>query len=99
MRIMTTNITPGPWERYGFIGQSGLMRVRACTGTDRVGRKQYVDVPATAGDSILIASAPELAEALRELHDFAVVDSHYRYEDRSKAAFSRAAELLKRVEG
>jgi hypothetical protein len=60
-------------------------------------RKQFVDVPATAGDAVLIASAPELAAALRELHDFAAVDLHYRHEERSKAAFAKAAELLKRV--
>ena len=45
----------------------------------------------------LIASAPELAEALRELHDFAVTDPHYLHGDRSLNAFVRAAELLKRV--
>lgn len=45
----------------------------------------------------LISAAPELAEALRALHDFASVSSHCRHEDRSKAAFAKAAELLKRV--
>ena len=48
-------------------------------------------------NAVLIVSAPELAEALRELHDFAAVDSFDRYEERSRAAFTRAGELLKRV--
>ena len=39
----------------------------------------------------------EMAKTLRELHDFAEVDSHYRHEERSKAAFAKAAELLKRI--
>lgn len=62
--------TPGPWERYGHIGQSGLMRVRACTGADRVGRKQFVDVPATAADAKLIAAAPDLLEAIKRIQHF-----------------------------
>lgn len=93
----SASITKGPWERYGYIGQSGLMRVRACTGTDRVGRQTFVDIPATPADATLIAAAPELAEALRNLHRLAQVNSHYLYEQASRAAFVRAAELLKRV--
>lgn len=45
----------------------------------------------------LIAAAPELADVLRELHDFAKVDTSFRYSGRSAAAFSKAAELLRRV--
>jgi len=45
----------------------------------------------------LIAAAPELADALRELHDFADLSSNYRHTDRSMEAFEKAAELLKRV--
>jgi len=36
----------------------------------------------------------EALEALRELHDFAVYDSHHRYVERSKQAFKRAAIVL-----
>jgi hypothetical protein len=43
--------------------------------------------------------ADELLAALRELHDFAVVDSHFRHEERSLAAFAKAAELLERFGG
>lgn len=90
-------ITQGPWECYNYIGESGLMRVRACTGTDRVGRHTFVDIPATPADATLVAAAPELAQALRNLHDFAQEISHHHYEQASRAAFVRAAELLKRV--
>jgi len=47
--------------------------------------------------AMLIASAQELAEALRELHDFGEVSQHRRHGERSKAAFDRAAELLNRI--
>jgi hypothetical protein len=56
--------TPGPWERYGFIGRNtGLNRVRAASHVDRVERKVYVDVPANADDARLIAAAPDLYAA------------------------------------
>lgn len=38
----------------------------------------------------------ELAGLLRELHDFAVPSEHHRDQERSRLAFSRAAEWLKR---
>lgn len=44
-----------------------------------------------------IKAAMDLAYALRELHDFAEVDRHYRYEERSKTAFRDAAALLNRL--
>lgn len=44
-----------------------------------------------------VKAATELAYALRELHDFAEVDRHHRYEERSKAAFRDAAALLCRL--
>lgn len=40
---------------------------------------------------------PELAAALRELHDFGAVDTHYRYAERSQKAFDDAEKLLKRL--
>lgn len=36
-----------------------------------------------------------LADALRELHDFGVVDTYYRYEERSRKAFDDADKILK----
>lgn len=56
--------TPGPWEVFGIIGKPGLMHVRACAGVDRVGRKQYQEVPISQADARLIAAAPEMLEAL-----------------------------------
>jgi hypothetical protein len=43
-----------------------------------------------------LKAAMDLAYALRELHDFAEVDRHYRYEERSKTAFKDASALLRR---
>lgn len=39
-----------------------------------------------------------LTDALRELHEFAVTDPHYRHGDRSLNAFQKAAELLRESE-
>jgi precorrin-6x reductase len=39
----------------------------------------------------------ELADALRELHDFSIVDTHHPYAKRSAEAFHRAGELLRRI--
>jgi hypothetical protein len=46
----------------------------------------------------LIAAAPDLLDALRELHDFATVDQDGGYTHRSELAFKRAAKLLGRLE-
>ena len=46
---------------------------------------------------ILIEAAPELAETLRELHDFCEPTQHYRYKARAVAAMKRAGDLLKRI--
>lgn len=81
--------TPGPWERYGYIGQPGLTRVRACIGTDRTGRKQFVDVPDSSDDAKLIAAAPELLEALQHCvrwHDQLSVSDI----EKAKAAIAKA---------
>lgn len=47
----------------------------------------------------LIAAAPELLEALRELNDFAAPTVDYRYTERSVAAFQAASALLRRLGG
>ena len=57
--------TPGPWEVFGIIGKPGLMHVRACVGVDRVGRKQYQEVPVNQADARLIAAAPEMLAAIQ----------------------------------
>lgn len=100
--------TPGPWKiiHGGFVSDDGFSigsdnaaasRVKVvcecwpCTIVDQRHRDELL------ANAKLIAAAPALAEALRELHDFAVTDPHYRYGDRSLNAFNAAAELLKRV--
>jgi hypothetical protein len=55
--------------------------------------------PDADGTAALIADAPAMLDALRELVDFAEVDKHHRYHGRSKAAFDRAYEILKRHGG
>lgn len=96
--------TPAPW----FVNESGTgvnlgnipsIRVRQISGpmgqSSSVQKNHQEELEANAR---LIASAPELAEALRELHDFALVDEHYLKNEQSKRAFAMAAELLKRVD-
>lgn len=39
----------------------------------------------------------ELADALRELHDFAEPTHHFRYSARSREAFTTASHILKRL--
>ncbi len=79
--------TPGPWK---------VVRSLTC-GHLRAEHNYHSDprLEWTAKDIELIQAAPALVEALRELHDFAERSTHCRYEDRSKLAFERAAELLR----
>lgn len=96
--------TPGPWKVHG--GRASLKHHLAVIDSipdvdGKIVANCICHVARTNPDAdsnaLLIAAAPELAEALRELHDFAVTDPHYRHGDRSLNAFVRAAELLKRV--
>lgn len=50
-----------------------------------------------AYDEPIEDAAHELADALREIHDFAEETALTRHRERSHAAFTRAAELLKRI--
>ena len=56
--------TPGTWERYGFIGHSGLSRVRAVVGHDCANRDVCVDIPANPEDAKFIAASRELLPQL-----------------------------------
>lgn len=96
--------TPGPWKVYGGPGRLKHHLAVIDSIPDVAGKVVANCIchvattnPDSDGNAVLIAAAPELADALRELHDFAVTDPHYRYGDRSLNAFVRAAELLKRV--
>ena len=98
-----TESTPGPWgvERTATTNWIGPLRkdgkvnhIIASTKRDKA-LKPEVRANNDA-NAELISAAPELLEALRDLHDFAVTDSHYRHGDRS---FQRAAVLLNRLNG
>ena len=52
----------GPWERFGYIGEPGLARVREQTGEDRVGRMQTRIIPSTEEDASLICLLRQFAE-------------------------------------
>lgn len=79
--------TPGPWKVVRSL-TCGHLRAEHNYQSDP--RLEWTDK-----DIELIEAAPSLVEALRELHDFAERSTHHRHEDRSKAAFDRAAELLR----
>lgn len=90
-----SNHTPGPWRPYAetvVAGDPKGYSVRAdCEPADKVCLKVKHD------DVALIAAAPELVEALRELHDFAERSQNHKYAERSDEAFRRAADLLERI--
>ncbi len=88
--------TPGPWA-YQEESDGFTHIVRGPTGQHIVQFSQDTKGRSEA-NARLTASAPELLEALRELHDFAEVDKHSRYVERSKSAFTNAAKLLDLLE-
>lgn len=92
------NMTPGPWERYGYIGHSGLTKIRASTGKDRTGRDIYVDIPACNEDTILMAAAPELADCLRDLFDIQNGPPLIRDTEKWEEIMKRASRILKMIE-
>lgn len=93
--------TPGPWfavtdtslqDEHG----NGPVGIAISTWEDDVVDAIAWMQEGTEADARLIAVAPELADALRELHDFAVTTPG-RHQDRSIQAFAKASELLKRI--
>lgn len=90
--------TPGPWRVGNILKMfSGTQAREIDSENALIGLVYGVHDDDNAANAVLIAAAPELAEALRELHDFAELSSHYRHEDRSRQAFENAAKLLERV--
>lgn len=87
-------ITEGKW-RAAKVGQLDGGTALAVFATSSDGVSQYV--PATMEDAKLMAAAPELARALRELYDLASVLDASGYYEESGATFARAAELLWRL--
>ena len=88
--------TPGPWKLvaqtggyYDVTGNSDFAGYS--TSVCRVHRHTEGKV-----NLALILAAPELLDALRELHDFA--DTNPRAFDRSREAFRKALALLEKLE-
>lgn len=94
-----TKHTPGPWliqEGRFSIANNGT-EFSVVTPCDKGEFKTTVaNWIRNKADAELIAAAPELAEALRELHDWADVNEG-KHHERSVAAFIKAIELLQRV--
>jgi hypothetical protein len=93
--------TPGPWQRYGYIGEAGLARVRACVGKEeRTGRALYKDVPVTAADSLLIAAAPDMYAALESIAEYWNGNHNdTAMADACEHAVETALEALKKAKG
>lgn len=93
---MSGGYTPGPWEwRYWGAGHTAL------TGPPCYGSSAHVPVNLSGGsaDARLVAAAPELVDALREVlgwHDDAD-NLHKPIEVR--AAYMRARALVTRIDG
>lgn len=54
-------------------------------------------IEADEGHELQTPLVNRLADALRELHDFAVTDPHYLHGDRSLNAFQKAGEILQEI--
>jgi len=93
--------TPGPWPcvRLSMNGEAYATHYEAhidcgaCMVWAPPGNEEQ------EANARLIAAAPELLEALRELHDFADQCSHYQHRERSAEAFRNAAALLNKLGG
>jgi hypothetical protein len=95
--LRTRGISPPVAIHAGATIEEFTAKITSAGGTVVLPESRSPHAFSGEGNAVLIAAAPELAEALRELHDFAVTDPYYRYGERSLNAFVRAAELLKRV--
>lgn len=94
--------TPGPWKVSRRFDVYQDTQTPGVGGTFVASTKGHSPLPESVNqvceaDAVLIAAAPELADALRELHDFAIVDTHHPYAKRSAEAFRKAGELLRRI--
>ena len=95
-----SNHTPGPWTVKRRFDVYHDTQTRGVGGTFVASTKGISELPESVNqvceaDAKLIAAAPELAEALRELHDWYAFDAQFA--ERSQAAFNKAAELLRRI--
>lgn len=99
---MTAHTTPGPWtcERVptsiGHVWK--IQPVGACVYVDNGGRVTRTDAEGAAADARLIAAAPELRDALREIRDRRyTLDADMR--DAMKLVQCIAADVLARLDG
>jgi hypothetical protein len=95
-----SNHTPGPWTVKRRFDVYQDTQAPGVGGTFVASTKGMSELPESVNqvceaDAKLIAAAPELADALRELHDWAALDSDHC--ERSAAAFGKAGELLRRI--
>lgn len=92
-----SRFTPGPWRVDANLG---LGAYSVYSGDTHVCRTFTTSNLATItretrdANAALIADAPALLEALRNLHDFS--DVMLKYETESKAAFTEAVRLLEK---
>lgn len=90
--------TPGPWRVGNILKMfSGTQAREIDSENALIGLVYGVHDDDNAANAVLIAAAPELAEALREMYDLEDTDGHRLDGDRSLRAMSRAAILLERV--
>jgi hypothetical protein len=92
--------TPGPWTVKRRFDVYQNTQTPGVGGTFVASTKGISELPESVNqvceaDAKLIAAAPELADALLELHDWSACDAQFA--ERSQAAFNKAAELLKRI--
>jgi hypothetical protein len=99
-----SNHTPGPWKVSRRFDVYQDTQTPGVGGTFIATTKGVSELPESVNqvceaDAKLIAVTPELADALRELHDFSAVPFYFHGADlkRSAAAFDKAAELLRRI--
>lgn len=90
--------TPGPWRVGNILKMfSGTQAREIDSENALIGLVYGVHDDDNAANAVLIAAAPELAEALREMYYLEDTGGHRLYGDRSLRAMSRAAILLERV--
>jgi beta-phosphoglucomutase-like phosphatase (HAD superfamily) len=90
--------TPGPWRIWDEFVLAGGTGREGRIITANIDRIHYECQPDNEANAKLIAAAPDLLAALRELHDFACPLVVSRNHERSCQAFRKAAELLGRLE-
>ncbi len=98
--------TPGPWKIHenGSRANRYLAVIDSIPDKDGKVMANCICHVATTNEqaeanAAAIADVPAMLHALRELVDFAEVDEHHRYHERSKAAFDRAYDLLEKHGG